>query len=74
MTINDQCFVAQTATDKILLHVTNVCAQCFRDLHAGENIYYDMQAYRYLCHECAERLSEQMNDACEIEEEQVALF
>jgi len=74
MTINDQCFVAQTATQKILLHVTNVCAVCFRDVHEGDAIYYDMQAYRYLCQKCAEHLSEHMNDACELDEEQVALF
>ena len=74
LNINDQCFVAQRATEKILLHVTNVCGICYRDLHEGDDVYYDMQEYRYLCWECAEHLSEQMNDACEIEEEQAALF
>jgi predicted amidophosphoribosyltransferase len=67
--IDDRCFVAQTVDEKILLHVTNVCGECYRDLHAGEPIYYDLQAYRYLCEACAEHLSEQMNDACEIVEE-----
>ena len=74
MTINDQCFIAQTATNKILLRVTNVCAMCYADLHEGEAVYYDMQEYRYLCERCASELSEQMNDACEIEEEQAGLF
>jgi len=72
--INEQCFVAQTATQNILLHVTNVCGMCYADLHEGEAVYYDMQAYRYLCESCAARLSEQMNEACEIEEEQAGLF
>jgi hypothetical protein len=69
MSVNDQCFVSQQADDNILLHVTNVCAECYRDLHAGDSIYYDMLSYRYLCTECAEQLSDQMNDECEIEEE-----
>jgi predicted amidophosphoribosyltransferase len=72
MHIDDQCFVAQTADEKILLHVTNVCGQCYRDLLAGEAIYYDLQEYRYLCEACAEHLSERMNEACEIEEEDAA--
>jgi len=74
MMINDQCFVAQEASSKILLHVTNVCAVCFRDLHEGERVYYDMQEYRYLCESCAQELSEKMNEVCEIEEEQAGLF
>ena len=69
MSIDDQCFVSQTADEKILLHVTNVCGECYADLHEGEAIYYDLQAYRYLCEACAEQLSERMNEACEIEEE-----
>jgi cold shock CspA family protein len=72
--INDQCFVAERATANILLHVTNVCGMCYHDLHEGEAVYYDMQEYRYLCENCAAILSEQMNEACEIEEEQAGLF
>ena len=75
LTINDQCFVAETATKKILLTVTSVCGKCYRDLHEGDPVYYDMQAYRYLCSECAAEISEQMDDSREIEEEpQAALF
>jgi len=74
MAIDDQCFVAQTADAKILLHVTNVCGECYRDLHEGEPIYYDLQEYRYLCETCAEDLSERMNEACEIEDEGGGLF
>ncbi len=73
--IDDQCFVRQTATEKILLHVTNVCGACYADLHEGEAVFYDLQAYRYLCAVCAEELSARMNEACEIEEEaSVSLF
>ncbi len=60
MSVNDQCFVAQIADEKILLHVTNVCGECYRDMHEGDPIYYDMMAYRYVCSACAERLSEEM--------------
>jgi predicted amidophosphoribosyltransferase len=72
MSVNDQCFVSQQADKQILLHVTNVCAECYRDLHPGDAIYYDMLSYRYLCAACAEELSERMNEACEIEEESSA--
>ncbi len=74
LNINGQYFVAQRATEKILLRVTNVCGMCYRDLHEGDDVYYDMQDYRYLCHECAEALSEEMLDAHEVEEAQPALF
>ena len=63
------CFVSQEATDDILLRVTNVCAECYTDLHAGDMIHYDMQDYRYLCTACQERLCETMNEQCEVVEE-----
>ncbi len=72
--IDDQCFVSEKATEKILLHVTNVCGLCYKDLHEGDAIYYDLQEYRYLCESCAEELSEKMNEACEIIEEGEGLF
>lgn len=69
------CFVSQEATDEILLRVTNVCAVCYTDLHAGDIIHYDMQDYRYLCTACQEQLCESMNEQCEvIDEEGVTLF
>ncbi len=43
------CFVTQEATEEILLRVTNVCAECYDDIHEGDTIHYDMQNYRYLC-------------------------
>lgn len=63
---NSPCFVTQEATEEILLRVTNVCAQCYSDLHKGDMIYYDLQTYRYLCERCQEELCEKMNDQCEI--------
>jgi hypothetical protein len=72
--IDDRCFVAEKASEKILLHVTNVCGLCYRDLHVGDEIFYDLQEYRYLCKQCAEGLSERMNEACEIVEESKGLF
>ncbi|MBD3788935.1 MAG: hypothetical protein IE885_00990 [Campylobacterales bacterium] len=69
------CFVTQIATKEILLRVTNVCGECYDDLKEGDEIYYDMQNYRYLCKKCQEALCERMNDRCEIiEEEGQALF
>jgi hypothetical protein len=69
MSIDHQCFVVQTADTNILLHVTNVCGECYRDLHEKEMIYYDLQEYRYLCEACATDLRGQRSKMCEIEEE-----
>lgn len=60
------CFVTQEATEEILLRVTNVCAECYDDIHEGDTIHYDMQNYRYLCKNCQERLCAQMNENCEV--------
>jgi hypothetical protein len=60
------CFISQEATEEILSRVTNVCAECYSDIHVGDMIHYDLQNYRYLCEKCQEELCEQMNDACEI--------
>ena len=69
------CFVTQEATEEILLRVTNVCAECYSDIHVGDTIHYDMQNYRYLCERCQEELYEKMNEECEIiEEEPGGLF
>ncbi|MEY3001802.1 MAG: hypothetical protein RLZZ428_177 [Pseudomonadota bacterium] len=72
---NRGCFVAQEATEEILLRVTNVCAECYDDLLPGNMIFYDMQNYRYLCQTCQENLCARMNENCEIvEDEAAALF
>ncbi|MFT7824470.1 MAG: hypothetical protein ABXS92_06885 [Sulfurimonas sp.] len=69
------CFVTQEATEEILLRVTNVCAECYKDIRAGDTIHYDMQHCRYLCEDCQEALCAKMNEACEsIEEESEGLF
>lgn len=60
------CFVSQEATEEILFRVTNVCAECYSDIHVGDIIYYDLKNYRYLCEKCQEKLCEKMNDECEI--------
>lgn len=65
------CFVTQEATQEILLRVTNVCAECYTDINTGDTIHYDMQNYRYLCDCCQELLCSQMNENCEIVEEEV---
>ena len=73
--MSSTCFVTQEATEEILLRVTNVCAGCYDDINPGDIIYYDMQNYRYLCEYCQEKLCAQMNENCEIiEEEAPALF
>ena len=73
--MSSSCFVTQEATAEILLRVTNVCAECYDDLHEGDTIHYDMQNYRYLCMPCQERLCALMNEDCEvIEDENAALF
>ena len=63
---NSRCFVTQEATEKILLRVTNVCAECYNDLYIGDTIHYDMQKYRFLCDCCQKKLCSMMNDECEI--------
>ena len=73
--MSNGCFVTEEATPEILLRVTNVCAECYDDIHAGDTIHYDMQNYRYLCTDCQERLCAQMNENCEVvEEEAPGLF
>jgi len=65
------CFVAQEATDTILLGVTNVCAECYNTLSIGDTIYYDLQSYRYICTPCQEVLCARMNEQCEILEKEI---
>lgn len=73
--MSNACFVTQEATEDILLRVTNVCAECYADITEGDTIHYDMQNYRYLCECCQEKLCAQMNEQCEIiEEEAPSLF
>jgi len=69
--MSSACFVTQEATEEILLRVTNVCGECYNDINAGDIIHYDMQNYRYLCECCQEKLCLQMNDNCEIIEDEV---
>lgn len=69
---NGTCFVTQEATEEILLRVTNVCAECYDDINPGDTIHYDMQNYRYLCECCQEKLCAQMNEDCEIIDEEVS--
>lgn len=73
--MSSACFVSQEASKEILLRVTNVCAECYDDINDGDTIFYDMQNYRYLCQCCQEKLCAQMNENCEIvEEESASLF
>ena len=70
------CFVAQEATEALLLRVTNVCGECYADFKKGDTVYYDMQQYRYLCECCKEKLCAMMDEiTCEIvKEESPSLF
>ena len=75
MKMSSACFVTQEATAEILLRVTNVCAECYDDIHEGDTIHYDMQNYRYLCMPCQKRLCAMMDENCEVvEDESEALF
>jgi len=69
--MSSTCFVTQEVTEEILLRVTNVCAECYDDINMGDIIHYDMQNYRYLCECCQEKLCAQMNENCEIIDEEV---
>ena len=69
------CFVTQEATKEILLRVTDVCAECYDNIRAGDTIHYDMQNYRYLCITCQEKLCTTIDKNCEtVEEESATLF
>lgn len=73
--MGSNCFVAEVVTKEILLRVTNVCAECYDDIVEGDTVHYDMQNYRYLCKSCQEKLCAQMNENCEIvEDETPTLF
>jgi len=66
---HEHCFVRQEATEEILHRVGTLCAECYRELLPGESIYYDLTHYRYLCQECADSQAQQLDEACEVEEE-----
>ncbi len=68
------CFIDQIASQDILLRVTNVCGECYSDIKVGDQIYYDMQGYRYLCKTCHQELCDRMNQECEIIHEDEGLF
>ena len=73
--MSSHCFTTEEATQNILESVTSVCAECYSDISLGDEIHYDMQHYRYLCNFCQESLSAQMNENCELmEEENNSLF
>jgi hypothetical protein len=69
--MSSACFVTQEATEDILLRVTNVCSECYDNINSGDTIHYDMQNYRYLCECCQEKLCLQMNEQCEIIEDEI---
>ncbi len=70
-----QCFIMQTATEDILLKVTNVCALCYGDIHVGDTIHYDTQRYHYVCQSCQEEQCAKLDAECEIvEDEEGGLF
>lgn len=68
------CYVDQIASQDILLRVTNVCGECYGDLKLGDQIYYDMQSYRYLCEGCHKELCDRMNEECKVVEQDDGLF
>ncbi len=73
--MSSTCFISQEATQAILLRVTNVCAECYDDMHEGDIIHYDVQNFRYVCKKCQESLCARMNENCEmVEEENPSLF
>ncbi|WP_456433682.1 hypothetical protein [Nitratifractor sp.] len=72
MTMNGVCFVEQIGNAELFERVGHYCAECYREFAEGEPIYYDMQEFRYLCRECADRLSQRMNERCEVVEEERA--
>jgi len=71
--MSNRYFLTQEATKDILLRVTNVCGECYRDLQEGDTIHYDMETYRYLCDGCQEEFCEVHQKECE-EDEGEGLF
>ncbi len=69
-----QCFITQTATEEILLRVTNVCAQCYSDINTGDTIHYDNQRYHYVCQKCQEEYCEKMNEQCDVVEDEAGVL
>jgi len=67
--MNTSSFVEQQSNERILTFVARYCAECYREFRVGETIFYDMQEYRYLCTDCADKLAERREEACEIIEE-----
>ena len=72
--MSSNCFVDQIASHDILLKVTNVCGECYDTIELGDQIYYDMQSYRYLCDSCHKELCDKMNEECEVIYDDDGLF
>ncbi len=68
------CFIDQIASQEILLRVTNVCGECYDDIEVGDQIFYDMESYRYLCQRCQEILCENMVEESEDIDQEGSLF
>ena len=67
-----KCFVDQIATSDIIQRVTSVCAECYDELVVGEYIHYDLQTYRYLCHNCYDKQLVEIDYS--IDEDEKGLF
>jgi len=68
--VEEHCFILQEATPKILEYVSRFCAECYREFEEREEIFYDMQACRYLCKDCADRIARYLDENCEGQEDE----
>ncbi len=67
--MSPKCFIDQVATEEIMSRVARMCAECYDEFSEGDHIYYDMQSYRYLCHNCYEEAAAGLNEECEVAED-----
>ncbi len=58
--INHEIFLQQRADSHILENVSKFCARCYNEFEKGDIIYFDAESYRYICHECACCVSEEL--------------
>lgn len=60
--MNGRHFLEQQMEERLLERVGRYCSECYREFKIGESAYYDLQEYRYVCTECAKRLSRQREE------------
>ncbi len=58
--INEEIFIKEQNSKKILNNITKYCSKCYREISTKEDIYFNSLTYEYICSSCACCLSEEL--------------